>query len=130
MSTTTTTTVQHNKNRKINLIRVHGIVTLKNTALFFKPDTKTYHLMHYFTELARIEMDDTGMYKRYKVLKVLQTHSYWSSFAIYRLTDYLGIPRKIVKEKMTEYTDFEHHEYGTKVKVSDEQFIESLEKVL
>ena len=105
---------------------LNDIVKVKNASLFFDYETRTYHLVHYDTEIATIKTTiDAYNIDRYTVLKALKC-SNSSTRAIYQVTDFLNIPRSEIK--LTPYDKFVKYNMSTSVHKTKEQLREVIEQ--
>ena len=91
---------------------LNGISTVVCSSLFFEYETRTYHLVHYDTEILTIRVEiQANNIDKYFITKCLKC-SPSSTRAIFQVTDFLEIPRKIVKDSMIPYNKFHFYKTG------------------
>ena len=102
-------------------IRVlNGISKVVSSSLFFEYETRTYHLVHYDTEILTIRAEiQANNLDKYIITKCLKC-SPSSTRAIFQVTDYLNIDRKTVKESMIPYNKFHFYKTGETRKKKNE----------
>ena len=99
---------------------LNGISKVVCSSLFFEYETRTYHLVHYDTEILTIRAEIQATNKdKYIITKCLKC-SPSSTRAILQVTDFLQIPRKTVKESMIPYNKFHFYKTGETRKKKNE----------
>ena len=107
---------------------INDACKVKNASLFFNYDTDTYHLIHYDTEILTINKISENIQEtdiRYEIVKALKC-SNSSTRAIYQVTDFLEIPRGIVKKSMIP-TKVYHYKTG-EIRKKKNELLEVIEK--
>jgi hypothetical protein len=89
---------------------LNGICKVVCSSLFFDYETRTYHLVHYDTEILTIKYHNADI-RSYEIVKCLKC-SNSSTRAIYQVTDFLNIPRVIVKKSMVPFRNFVLYKTG------------------
>ena len=109
---------------KPDLRFMHEAVKVKNAKLIFNYDTRTYHLIHYDTEILTIKYHSADI-RSVEITKCLKC-SNSSTRAIYQATDFLGIDRKYVKQCMIPFNGFHKENMSTNRYVSAKEFKETI----
>jgi hypothetical protein len=103
---------------------LNGISKVVCSSLFYDYDNKTYdltyHLVHYDTEILTIKYHNADI-RSYEIVKALKC-SNSSTRAIYQVTDFLEIPREIVKKSMVPFSNFASYKTGEVRKKKSELF--------
>jgi len=89
---------------------LNGISTVVCSSLFYDYDNKTYHLVHYDTEILTIKQHNADIRSR-EIIKALKC-SNSSTRAIYQVTDWLELDRQYVKKSMVKYDKFAKYNTG------------------
>ena len=105
---------------KPNIRALNGISKVVCSSLFFDYETRTYHLLHYDTEILTIKYHSADI-RSYEIVKALKC-SNSSTRAIYQVTDFLEIPREIVKKSMVPFSNFASYKTGEVRKKKSELF--------
>jgi hypothetical protein len=107
---------------------LNGISKVVGSSLFYDYDNKTYHLtyhlVHYDTEILTIKYPikyHSADIRSYEIVKALKC-SNSSTRAIYQVTDFLEIPREIVKKSMVPFSNFASYKTGEVRKKKSELF--------
>ena len=104
---------------------LNGISKVVCSSLFYDYDNKTYHLVHYDTEILTIKYHSADI-RSYEIVKALKC-SNSSTRAIYQVTDFLEIPREIVKKSMVPFSNFANYKTG-EVRKKKSELLEVIEK--
>ena len=101
---------------------ISDAVRVKNARLIFDYNTRTYHLVHYDTEILTVKYHSADI-RSVEITKCLKC-SNSSTRAIYQATDFLNIDRKYVKKCMLPFTGFYKENMSTNRYVSTKEFKE------
>jgi hypothetical protein len=104
---------------------IHEAVKVKNAKLLFDYETRTYHLIHYDTEILTIKYHSADI-RSVEITKCLKC-SNSSTRAIYQATDFLGIDRKYVNKCMVPFNGFYKEKMSTDRYVTSKEFKETIE---
>jgi hypothetical protein len=111
-------------NERPKIRALNGISTVVNSSLFFDYDNRTYHLVHYETEILTVKYHSADI-RSYEIVKALKV-SNSSTKAIYQVSDFLQIPRDIIKQSMVKT---KVHQYKTgEVRKKKSELFEVIEK--
>ena len=104
---------------------IHEAVKVKNAKLIFDYETRTYHLIHYDTEILTVKYHSADI-RSVEITKCLKC-SNSSTRAIYQATDFLNISRSYVKECMVPFSGFYKEKMSTDRRVSKQEFKEIIQ---
>ena len=98
---------------------------VKNAKLILDRDTKTYHLIHYDTEILTVKYHNADI-RSVEIIKALKC-SNSSTRAIMQVADFLNIDKQYIKNQMVPYYNFVKYNMSTEIYKKKGEFMETIE---